>query len=245
MGKGKLIISILVLGAVTLLLIYFANNWRNKTIISKITIKGNITISESEILAAAGLKADTLINLEELNIVFIRDRIAKHPEVKKVLVSKEPPSELIIEITEKKPVAIILRKNEIFLIDEEQEVFSVKNYDKAFDLPIISGLKPDESKNKADIDIAITFLKATYEKGKYLQNLISEVNMKDSSKIIVKTNDKLISFYFPRIAKNGYNTYKEKLNLFKSFMDEEVVLKNLNYEYVDLRYSNQIIAKIN
>jgi hypothetical protein len=112
-------------------------------------------------------------------------------------------------------------------------------------LPIISGLKPDESKNKADIDIAITFLKATYEKGKYLQNLISEVNMKDSSKIIVKTNDKLISFYFPRIAKNGYNTYKEKLNLFKSFMDEEVVLKNVNYEYVDLRYSNQIIAKIN
>ncbi len=245
MGKGRLIITIVVLGIVTLSLIYFANNWRNKTIISKITVKGNITISESEILAAAGLKADSLINLEELNIIFIRDRITKHPEVKKVLVSKEPPSELVIEITEKKPIAIILRKNEIFLIDEEQEVFSIKNYDKAFDLPIISGLKSDESKNKEDINIAITFLKATYEKGKYLQNLISEINMKDSSKIIVKTNDKLLSFYFPRIEKNGIDIYKEKLNLFKSFMDEEVLMKNLNCEYVDMRYSNQIIAKIN
>jgi hypothetical protein len=78
-----------------------------------------------------------------------------------------------------------------------------------------------------------------------MQNLISEINMRDSSKIIVKTNDKLISFYFPRIEKNGFESYKEKLNLFKSFMDEEVAMKNLNCEYVDMRYSNQIIAKIN
>ena len=226
-------------------LILFANNWRNKTIINRITIKGNITLSESEIYAAAGLKADSLINLEELNLVFIRDRIAKHPEIKKVLVSKEPPSELIIEITEKKPIAIILKKNELFLIDEEQEIFPVKNYDKAFDLPIISRLKADETKNKADIDMAINFLKVVYSSGKYLQNLISEINMKDTTKIIVKTNDILIPFYFPRIDNKGFDLYKEKLSLFKDFIDDEIMRKNLNCEYVDLRYTNQIIAKIN
>lgn len=245
MNKGKLIISIIILAIVTILLILFANNWRNKTIINRITIKGNITLSESEIYAAAGLKADSLINLEELNLVFIRDRIAKHPEIKKVLVSKEPPSELIIEITEKKPIAIILKKNELFLIDEEQEIFPVKNYDKAFDLPIISGLKADETKNKADIDMAINFLKVVYSSGKYLQNLISEINMKDTTKIIVKTNDILIPFYFPRIDNKGFDLYKEKLSLFKDFIDDEIMRKNLNCEYVDLRYTNQIIAKIN
>lgn len=245
MKKGKLIILILILAIITLLLIVFANKWRNKTVINKITIKGNITISESEIYTAAGLRADSLINLEELNLVFIRDRIAKHPEIKKVLVSKEPPSELIIEITEKKPIAIILKKNELFLIDEEQEIFPVKNYDKAFDLPIISGLKTDETKNKSDINLAINFLKVIYSSSKYLQNLISEINMKDTSKIIVKANDVLIPFYFPRIENNGSELYKEKLGLFKDFIDEEIMLKNLDCEYVDLRYSNQIVAKIN
>lgn len=245
MNKGRLLILIVILAAITMLIIFFANNWRNKTIINKITIKGNITISESEIYAAAGLKADSLINLEELNLVFIRDRIAKHPEIKKVLVSKEPPSELIIDITEKKPIAIILKKNELYLIDEEQEIFPIKNYDKAFDLPIISGLNTDEAKSKTDINLAINFLKVIYTSGKYLQNLISEINMKDTTKIVVKTNDAIIPFYFPRIQSKDAVLYKEKLDLFKDFIDEEIMIKKINYEYVDLRYSNQIVAKIN
>jgi len=211
MSKGRILLLIVVLSIITVLIIVLANNWRNKTLISKITIKGNITISENDILIAAGLKADSTINLDELNEVFIRDRVAKHPEIKKVVVSKEPPSELIIEVVEKKPIAIVIKNNEIYLIDEEQEIFPIKNYDKAFDLPIINGLGTDDRKSKADINTAMNFLKAAYEKGKYIQNLISEVNMKDSSKIIVKTNDKLTSFYFKRVDKNANEYYKPKL----------------------------------
>ena len=245
MSKGRIILMIVSLSIITLLIIILANNWRNKTYISKITIKGNITISENEILTAAGLKADSTLNLDELNELFIRDRVAKHPEIKKVVVSKEPPSELIIEVIEKKPIAIVIKSNEIYLVDEEQEIFPIKNYDKAFDLPIINGLGIDDRKNKTDINAAMNFLKAAYEKGKYIQNLISEVNMKDSSKIIVKTNDKLTSFYFKRVDKNAKEYYKTRLELFKRFMDEEITLRSLNCEYVDMRFSNQIIAKIN
>lgn len=245
MKIGKLIIFVFSLIIIIIFVIIIANSWRNKTIISKLTVKGNITLSESEVLSAAGLKADSVINLEELNEVFIRDRVAKHPEIKKVVVSKEPPSELVIEIVEKKPIAIVLKNSEIFLIDEEQEIFPIKNYDKAFDLPIINGLSSDGNRNKKDLNTAVVFLKAVYEKGKYLQNLISEINMKDSSRIIVKTNDKVVTFYFPRIEKNANEIYKQKLGLFKSFMDEELTLKNLSCEYVDMRFSNQIIAKIN
>lgn len=245
MRKGKIIILIASLSVVTIFIIILANNWRNKTIISKITVKGNITISEGEILTAAGLKADSTINLEELNEVFIRDRVAKHPEIKKVVVSKEPPSELIIEVIEKKPIAIILKNNEIFLIDEEQEIFPIKNYEKAFDLPIINGLIHNEQKNYTEINLAIKFLKVVYKEGKYLQNLISEINMKDSLMIIVKTNDKVIPFYFPRIENDVNEVYKHKLTLFKMFMDEEIALKKMDCEYVDMRFSNQIIAKIN
>lgn len=245
MNKGRILLLIVALSIITVLIIVLANNWRNKTLISKITIKGNITISENDILIAAGLKADSTINLDELNEVFIRDRVAKHPEIKKVVVSKEPPSELIIEVVEKKPIAIVIKSNEIYLIDDEQEIFPIKNYDKAFDLPIINGLGTDDRKNKADINTAMNFLKAAYEKGKYIQNLISEVNMKDSSKIIVKTNDKLTSFYFKRVDQNANEYYKPKLELFKRFMDEEVTLRSVNCEYVDMRFSNQIVAKIN
>lgn len=245
MKKSKLLILIVSLSLITVSIILLANNWRNKTFINKITIKGNKSLSENEILAAAGLKSDSTINLNEINEVFIRDRVAKHPEIKKVIVSTEPPSELVIEVIEKNPIAIVIKNNEINLIDEEQELFPIKNYEKAFDLPIINGLIHNDMKNKEDIKLAVSFLKIVYEEGKYLQNLISEINMKDSMKIIVWTNDEVIPFYFPRIKENGEEIYKQKLNLFKRFKDEEIATKNIKCEYVDMRFSNQIIAKIN
>ncbi len=246
MSKKKLILFLSLSGVVVFLFIFFANNWRNKTYINKITIKGNLTLSEEEVLKAAGIKADSVINLEELNLTFIRDRVAKHPEIKKVVVSKEPPSELIIDITEKKPLAVIIKNNELNLIDEEQEVFSFKNYEKAFDLPVISGLKTESTvQYKNDINMAINLIKAAYSKGRYLQNMISEINMKDSNKVIVKSNEKSVSFYFPRVEKDAVPIYKQKLGLYKKFMEEEIIKKNTECQYVDLRYSNQIIAKFN
>jgi cell division septal protein FtsQ len=246
MNKKKIILFLGISSVVIFLFIIFANNWRNKTYINKITVKGNITLSEDEILNAAGIKADSVLNLEELNIAFIRDRVAKHPEIKKVIVSKEPPAELIIEITEKKPLAIIVKNNELNLIDEEQEAFSFKNYDKVFDLPVISGLKAENNAQyKSDINMALNLLKAAYSKGRYLQNMISEINMKDSNKVIVKSNEKSVSFYFPRVEKNAVSVYKQKLVLFKKFMEDEILKKNADCQYVDIRYSNQIIAKFN
>ncbi|MCE1165106.1 MAG: FtsQ-type POTRA domain-containing protein, partial [Bacteroidetes bacterium] len=118
MSLRKIIMLSSVIVLVVIILIIVANNWRNKTFVNKITIKGNLTITESEIYTAAGLKADSLINLDELNLAFIRDRIAKHPEIKRVVVSKEPPSELVIEITEKKPIAVLVKNTELNLIDE-------------------------------------------------------------------------------------------------------------------------------
>jgi cell division protein FtsQ len=246
MSKRKIILFLSLSSVVIFLFIVFANNWRNKTYINKITVKGNITLTEAEVLSAAGIKADSVLNLEELNLSFIRDRVAKHPEIKKVVVSKEPPSELIIEITEKKPLAVIIKNNELNLIDDEQEVFTFKNYEKAYDLPVISGLKSEGSPQyKSDINMALNLLKAAYSKGRYLQNMISEVNMKDSNKVIVKSNEKSISFYFPRIEKDAFSVYKQKLGLFRKFMEEEILKKNMECQYVDIRYSNQIIAKFN
>ena len=76
---------------------------RSGSSIEKITISGNYTISRAEILNIARLK-DTVLNAEEINIDNIQDRISKNPEIKKVFVSKELPSELKIEIIERRPV---------------------------------------------------------------------------------------------------------------------------------------------
>jgi cell division protein FtsQ len=248
MSFKKIILFSVLMTVIVLLLILIANNWRNKTFVNKITIKGNLTITENEILTTAGLKADSLINLDELNIAFIRDRIAKHPEIKRVVVSKEPPSELVIEIIEKKPIALLVKNTELNLIDEDKEVFSIMNFEKVFDLPVINGLVNEGSPQyKSDLDIAIFFIKSAYAKGKYIQNQISEVNMSDSGRVTVFSNDRPTVFYFPKVKKESEanEVYKAKLGIFKKFIDDEIVKNNLRCEYVDLRFSNQVIAKLN
>ncbi len=244
--RKTILFSIITAAAIGILIIV-ANNWRNKTFVNKITIKGNLTISESEILTAAGLAADSLINLDELNLAFIRDRIAKHPEIKRVFVSKEPPSELIIEVSEKKPIAVLVKNTELNLIDDDREVFSIRNFEKVFDLPVINGLDESRKDYKSDLDIAVNFIKSAYAKGKYIQNQISEINMSDSTRLIVFSNDRPTVFYFPKISRESESAeiYSAKLGVFKKFIDDEIIKKNLNCEYVDLRFSNQIIAKLN
>lgn len=244
--RKTILFSIITAAAIGILIIV-ANNWRNKTFVNKITIKGNLTISESEILTAAGLAADSLINLDELNLAFIRDRIAKHPEIKRVFVSKEPPSELIIEVSEKKPIAVLVKNTELNLIDDDREVFSIRNFEKVFDLPVINGLDESRKDYKSDLDIAVNFIKSAYAKGKYIQNQISEINMSDSTRLTVFSNDRPTVFYFPKISRESESAeiYSAKLGVFKKFIDDEIIKKNLNCEYVDLRFSNQIIAKLN
>ena len=244
--RKTILFSIITAAAIGILIIV-ANNWRNKTFVNKITIKGNLTISESEILTAAGLAADSLINLDELNLAFIRDRIAKHPEIKRVFVSKEPPSELIIEVSEKKPIAVLVKNTELNLIDDDREVFSIRNFEKVYDLPVINGLDESRKDYKSDLDIAVNFIKSAYAKGKYIQNQISEINMSDSTRLIVFSNDRPTVFYFPKISRESESAeiYSAKLGVFKKFIDDEIIKKNLNCEYVDLRFSNQIIAKLN
>lgn len=247
MSVRKIILLSVIIVSVVVVLIIIANNWRNKTFVNKITIKGNLTLTESEIYSAAGLKADSLINLDELNLAFIRDRIAKHPEIKRVVVSKEPPSELIIEITEKKPIAVLVKRAELNLIDEDREVFSIMNFEKVFDLPVINGLDENSPNYKSDLDVALNFIKSAYAKGKYIQNQISEINMSDSARLTVFSNDRPTVFYFPKVKKEreANEVYSAKLGVFKKFIDDEIVRNNLRCEYVDLRFSNQIIAKLN
>lgn len=247
MNKGKLILLVIISLAAVAVLTILANNWSNKKFADRITVKGNTTISEEEILKAAGIKRDSVINLDDINYLFIRDRILKHPEVKKVVVSKESPSELIIEITEKRPVAVVVKNSELFLIDDEDEIFSFKNYEKVYDLPVINGLKSESDPYyKSDLKSALTLIKTAYSKGKTLQNLISEVNVSDSAKLIVNTNDHSTMFYFPKPEAGiiDKEMLSEKLYIFKRFFEDEIVRKNQKFEYVDMRFSNQIIVKL-
>jgi cell division septal protein FtsQ len=238
--------------------VYFANRWRTDVTYDKISVKGNYTLTKDEILQAANIKSDSVVNIEELNLVFIRDRISKHPEIKKVFVSKNPPNEIVIEVFEKRPLAIVNVGNQLNLIDEECELFPFKNYEKLYDLPVITGIKQfsqqqiEDKSYMKDLKTAVFITMNAYKKSKFLYNQISEINVSDTNKIVLFTNDKSTPVYFPRSEEKNIsdlNYQKEiisKLSVLKNFFEKSFEsLKDKKYEYVDLRFDNQVIVKTN
>jgi cell division septal protein FtsQ len=238
--------------------IIYANRWRTNVNYDKITVNGNFTLTKEEILQAANIKPDSVVNIEELNLVFIQDRISKHPEIKKAFVSKNPPNELVIDIVEKRPLAIVNVGNQLNLVDEECELFPFKNYEKLFDLPVITGIKQvssqqiDDKYYLNDLKTAVFITMNAYKKSKFLYNQISEINIADTGKIILFTNDKSVPVYLPRSVENNIsdlNYQKEiltKLVVLKNFFEKSFAsLKEKKLDYVDLRFDNQIIVKTN
>jgi cell division protein FtsQ len=238
--------------------VIYANRWRTNVIYDKITVNGNFTLSKEEILQAANIKPDSIVNIEDLNLVFIQDRILKHPEIKKAFVSKNPPNELVIDVIEKRPLAIVSVGNQLNLVDEECELFPFKNYEKLFDLPVITGIKQvstqqiDDKSYLNDLKTAVFITMNAYKKSKFLYNQISEINTADTSKIILFTNDKSVPVYLPRSEEKNIsdlNYQKEiltKLVVLKNFFEKSFAsLKEKKLDYIDLRFDNQVIVKTN
>jgi cell division protein FtsQ len=255
MRYGKIYFALTVIFIV--LIVMLSIKWRSDSVINKITITGNYTISREEILSAARLK-DSAFDSDEINIDLIRNRISGHKEVKKAYVSLELPSDLKIEIIERRPVAILNGGSEILLIDDELEIFPFKNAVKMYDLPVISGvrteIKPDPMKkyNEEDLRLALFLILNTYKESKATYNYISEVNLSDPDKIIVYMSEDSSPFYFPKKANESISNkeYQElilnRIEVFETYLKQSLdnhLKKNVNY--VDLRYDNKVILNSN
>ncbi|MEP7146853.1 MAG: FtsQ-type POTRA domain-containing protein [bacterium] len=255
MNNKKIIFVFIVL--IVAALTIFSIKWRSGNTLDKIKLTGNFTISRDEVLRIAGLK-DSLISSDEINIDLIQDRIAKHPEVKKVYVSIDLPSELNIEIIERRPVAILNGENEIKLIDNELDIFPFKNSSKMYDLPVISGVRiennpnPLKKYNKEDLRLALFLILNTYKQSKIAYNNISEINLSDTGKAVLYLAEDSSPFYFPRryresISNTEYqNLLLNKLTIFECYLKQALdshLKKQINY--VDLRYANEVIVNSN
>jgi cell division septal protein FtsQ len=235
---------------------YYAFQWREYEKIENIIIEGNVTIHRDEILKAARL-TDTTLSVADVNIDLLQDRISKHPEIKKVFVSKELPADLRIEVIERKPAAIINSGHELLLVDEELEIFSFKNMKKLYDLPLISGIrtgiKPNSNKfNPDDLRLALFIIKNSVRKSKYLYNNISEINLSDPSKILLFLSEDSAPVYFPRrndvtVADSEYQEIiNDKLEVLLAYLRSNLDDRfNSEINYIDMRFSNQVVINSN
>ncbi len=114
-----------------------------------------------------------------MNIIFfdadeIKKRIEMHPWIKSADIKKEFPDTLIINIKKEIPRALVSLGNDLFYVDTDGYMFKKVRHGEHIDLPVITGLMPNDENFKKRIKKAIKILH-TFKETDHYASKISEV----------------------------------------------------------------------
>lgn len=243
--------------------------WKDKSTIRSVQLSGSITLSKEEIFDFAKLN-DSLICCNSLSLEMIEARIAKHPNIKKVVVSKDAGI-VKIDISEKNPFAAATNSKEIFLVDDQLSLYSLKKEQMNIDLPVVSGLSEELNTGtygKDDLKllkIAQYIISRSVKLNKSLYNYISEISFADSNGIVLITSDDATPVYFVEytelLSKDKYESISAlrdinnrqlraaidtKLIQLDGFLKQVRIYRPVNsFKYIDMRYNDMIVLKNN
>jgi cell division protein FtsQ len=142
-------------------------------------VEGNQKIQKETILSLAELEG--MPNLFTLRLKEVAKRLESHPWVEQVKVRKVFPNKILIQIEERKPVAI-LQLEELYYIDNKGVIFSPLGDGDLYNYPFLTGLTrqvmekdPEEAKHL--ITMALEFLRIVDKEKVFPPEEISEIHM--------------------------------------------------------------------
>ena len=109
--------------------------------VREIKVKGGEKIGGAEIVALAGLKHG--VSVWKVDPVAAEKKVARHPWVRRVLVRREFPRRVVVEVEEREAKAIAVL-GALYYVDREGFVFKQVEPGDNMDFPLLTGLAPEE-----------------------------------------------------------------------------------------------------
>lgn len=155
--------------------------------IDQISFTGLRRASEPELLKLSGLALGQ--NLLALDTAAAGRAIEAHPWVKKVSLSRRWPRTLLVEVGEHQPKAVVAL-GELYLLDEEGELFKKLLAPDGVDLPLVTGLEREEyvqapRRAREKLLLALEVAQAYAQSSLAKQAALSEVRLEDGQLTLV------------------------------------------------------------
>jgi len=239
--KGWLYFSLLLVVFFVSGVIYLSNSYAEPQKLTNIIVTGNSAVSTNEIISKINLnnieKTGSLKTLSEL-----KKQIEKNPYIDYSCVYQKNSSEIVVEIHEKKPVAILIdEKGNNYFISKDASILPYKLIHLKNDYPIIRGINVSGNRNTKVVKSALDLITLIdNDESHELSKAISEVvyNPVDKNfKVILSESGKEILIGSSSEAENK----SEKLRVVLQNLAQEQNLGDA--ELIDLRWKNQIVVK--
>ena len=245
MSKFKVSFSIIITLTIIGILIYGSLSWaRYSHLFQKhsIVILGNSIIDDSEIRNIILQEIGTDLLTEDISS--LTSKIEEHPYIAGARVSKHFPTGILVEISERYPIAMI-NHNPLLLLDHYGTIIPIRKNSFDLQVPIVSNLdisdeeiEIGEKTSSIKIDDIVKFINRVHLDYPKLYKNLSEIRLSDN-------NDyELILEEEPTKIVIGKSIEWSKMIILKEFEKNLKGRKSLtDYVYLDLRYDNQVITK--
>jgi cell division septal protein FtsQ len=203
--------------------------------VREIQVRGGEKLHGDEIVAMAGLRYG--MNMWRIEPAAIEKKIVKHPWVRRVLVRREFPRRVVIEIEERTPRAIVAM-GRLYYVDSDGVVFKEVGAGESVQFPLLTGLRPDELgsrdptvRRKIQDAVRLSDLMAKDS------HTISEVHFEAADRVVLYTTA------YPLALRMGWGDWEDKvkrvdrvLKLWKGHEERLVTL--------DASFGDQIVARV-
>jgi cell division septal protein FtsQ len=246
--------SVVWLGGVAVLLLFFAAAYRwhvplkaavaaaaalffenSYFFVREIQVRGGEKVGGDEIVAMAGLRHG--MNIWKIEPGGIEKKVAKHPWVCRVLVRRDFPRRIVIEVEECTPKAIVAL-GQLYYVDADGVIFKEVGAGENVNFPLLTGLRPEQL---AKVNPA---LRGKIQDAVRLADLmakdahtLSEIHFDESDRLVVYTTA------FPVALKMGWGEWDAKLKR----LDRVLALWKGNEERLaslDASFNNQVVARL-
>lgn len=203
--------------------------------VREIQVRGGDKVGGHEIVAMAGLRHG--MNIWKIDPVAIEKKINKHPWVRRVLVRREFPRRVLVEIEERTPKAIVAA-GKLYYVDGDGVLFKEVGEKEDVNFPILTGLRREDL---ATPDPAIR---------RRIRDAmrVSDLMTRDShtlSEIHFDAPDRLVLYTvnFPVALRMGWGDWDEKIRR----LDRVLTLwkeKEARLVSLDVSFRDQVVARL-
>jgi len=203
--------------------------------VREIQVRVGERVSGNEIIAIAGLRQG--MNIWKVDPAAIEKKIAKHPWVRRVLVRREFPRRITIDVDERTPKAIVAVRK-LYYVDADGVLFKEVIAGDNMGFPMLTGLSaeelmaPDPSMRKR--------LQEAVRLGELMgrqAHSLSEIHFDAPDKLVVYTTGK------PVALRMGWGDWEAKI----ARLEQLLTLWKGNEERLaslDMSYRDQIVARL-
>jgi hypothetical protein len=203
--------------------------------VREIQVRGGEKVGGNEIVAMAGLRYG--MNIWKIDPGGIERKIAKHPWVRRVLVRREFPRRVVIEVDERTPRAMVAL-GQLYYVDADGVIFKEVGAGENVNFPLLTGLRPEQlarpnSALRGKIKDAVRLGELMAKDARTL----SEIHFDESGRLVVYTTA------FPVALKMGWGDWDAKVKR----LDRVLSLWKGNEERLvslDVSFHDQVVARL-